>query len=202
MGGDGGGAAVRVEAAAGAQGAAEPETAAQVVAGGAGDAAGGGAGGAAGNVASGAGVGAAVGSVSVGTAEKAWADSEAALKERDARTAELDGEIAEAAKTAESAEALRAEMDELRRQGEEQRVSFELQLAGARNVKVATALLSDYDNDIEKLKEAEPWLFADAAPRQTGKTGLPNAGAASDEGKTVRRWREIAGLPAEKDGEQ
>lgn len=28
----------------------------------------------------------------------------------------------------------------------------------------------------------------------SGTTGLPNAGAASDEGKTLKRWREIAGL--------
>lgn len=68
-------------------------------------------------------------------------------------------------------------------------------------MKAATALIPDYDNDIEKLKDAEPCLFADAAPRQTGRTGLPNAGAATDEGKTVRRWREIAELPAEMDGE-
>ena len=48
-------------------------------------------------------------------ATQARADYEAALKERDARIAELEGEIAEAAKTAEGAEALRKEMDELRR---------------------------------------------------------------------------------------
>lgn len=50
-----------------------------------------------------------------GGADKARVDYEAALKERDERIAELEGEIAEAAKTAESAERLRAEMDELRR---------------------------------------------------------------------------------------
>ena len=88
-------------------------------------------------------------------------------------------------------------MDELRRKGEEQRVGFELQIAGARNVKAARALLPDHDNDIDKLKAAEPWLFGAgvAAPVQAGATGLPNAGAASDEGKTLRRWRSIAGLP-------
>lgn len=197
MGGDSGGAAVRGQAQACAQGAAEPEAAAAQVAD-AGDGAGGAAAAGAGGAASAAGAMAEAGGDAAG---KARADYEAALAERDARIAELEAGIAEAAKTAEGAEALRAEMDELRRQGEEQRVSFELQLAGARNVKAATALLPDYGNDIEKLKEAEPWLFADAAPKQTGKTGLPNAGAASDEGKTVRRWREIAGLPAEKDGE-
>lgn len=108
----------------------------------------------------------------------AGADFEALLAERDAKIAALEGEILEAAKTAEAAEALRAEMDALRRQGEEQRVAFELQMAGARNVKAATALLADYDNDVEKLKAGEPWLFSAVAPAQTGATGLPSAGAA------------------------
>ena len=118
-------------------------------------------------------------------------DYEALLAERDAKIAELEGAIAEAA------EALRAEMDELRRQGEEQRVEFELTMAGARNVRAARALLDEHGGDVSKLKEAEPWLFEGAAPRQGGKTGLPNAGAASDEGKTMKRWREIAGIADE-----
>lgn len=123
---------------------------------------------------------------------KAKSDYEAALAERDARIAELEGEIAEAAKTAEGAEALRKEMDELRRKGDEERVGFELQLAGARNVKAARALLADHDNDIEKLKAAEPWLFSAPA----GATGLPSAGAAgADESTQMSRWRRIAGLP-------
>lgn len=132
---------------------------------------------------------------------KARADYEAALKERDARIAELEGEIAEAAKTAEGAEKLRAEMDELRRKGDEERVGFELQLAGARNVKAARALLPDYENDIDKLKAAEPWLFGAGAtaPEQAGATGLPNAGAASDEGAQMRRWRKIAGIDDEEE---
>ena len=132
---------------------------------------------------------------------KAREDYEAALAERGARIAELEGEIAEATKTTEGAEALRKEMDELRRQGDEQRVGFELQLAGARNVKAARALLADYDNDVEKLKAAEPWLFGTgaAAPAPTGATGLPNAGAATDEGAQMRRWRKIAGIDDEEE---
>lgn len=130
-------------------------------------------------------------------AMQAQKNYEAALAERDARIAELEGEIAEAAKTAEGAEKLRAEMDELRRKGDEERVGFELQLAGARNVKAARALLPDHDGDIEKLKAAEPWLFsASPAPAPTGATGLPSAGAAgADESTQMSRWRKIAGLP-------
>ena len=33
----------------------------------------------------------------------------------------------------------------------------------------------------------------------SGTTGLPNAGAASDEGKTLKHWREIAGLTDDDD---
>lgn len=134
-------------------------------------------------------------------AAKAREDYEAALAERDARIAELEGENAEAAKTAEGAEKLRAEMDELRRRGDEERVGFELQLAGARNVKAARALLGDYENDVDKLKAAEPWLFGAgvSAPAQTGVTGLPNAGAATDEGTTVKRWRRIAGIEGDEE---
>lgn len=117
---------------------------------------------------------------------RARADYEATLKERDERIAELEYEIAEAAKTAE---------------GAEERVGFELQLAGARNVKAARALLSDHDNDIDKLKEAEAWLFGagSSAPAQAGATGLPNAGAATDEGAQLKRWRKIAGIEDEKE---
>lgn len=132
---------------------------------------------------------------------RARADYEAALAERDERIAALEGEIAEAAKTAEAAERLRAEMDELRRRGDEERVGFELQIAGARNVKAARALLADYDNDIDRLRAAEPWLFGAgvAAPAQAGATGLPNAGAATDEGAQMRRWRAIAGIDDEEE---
>lgn len=122
-------------------------------------------------------------------AAKMRADYKAALAERDARIKELEGEIAEAAKTAESAEKMRKKTDKQRHQGEEQRVGFEPQMAGARNVKAARALLSDYDNDIDKLKAAESWLFGadSSAPAQTGATGLPNKGAATDKGAKMQR---------------
>ena len=57
----------------------------------------------------------------VDDANKAREEFGAAHADRDARIAELEGQIAGTAKTAESAEKLRAEMDELRRQGDEQR---------------------------------------------------------------------------------
>ena len=61
--------------------------------------------------------------------------------------------------------------------------------------------LPDHDNDIEKLKAAEPWLFGAGAstPAQTGATGLPNAGAASDEGAQMKRCRKIAGIEGDEE---
>jgi len=127
-------------------------------------------------------------------------DYERQIADRDARIAELEGQVAEAARNAETAEQLRGEIAELKAQGESDRIDFKLQLAGVRNVKAARALLSDHDNDVDKLKEAEPWLFeaggkhAKGGNAGSGTTGLPNAGAASDEGKTLKHRRYIAGL--------
>ena len=127
------------------------------------------------------------------------------IAERDEKIASLEAQVAEAAKSAEAAEQLRGEIAELKAQGESDRIDFKLQLAGVRNVKAARVLLGDHDNDVDKLKEAEPWLFeatgehAKGGNAGSGTTGLPNAGAASDEGKTLKHWREIAGLTDDDD---
>ena len=122
-------------------------------------------------------------------------DWEKAIAERDEKIAALEQQVADAAKSVEAAEKLSAEIDELRKQGESDRIDFKLQLAGVRNIKAARAVLDDHGGDIDKLKEAEPWLFADALAAQPGgRTGLPNAGTSSDEGKTMKRWRKLAGL--------
>ena len=129
-------------------------------------------------------------------------DYEKQIAERDEKIASLEAQVAEAAKNAETAEQLRGEIAELKAQGESDRIDFKLQLAGVRNVKAARALLSDHANDVDKLKEAEPWLFEATgrhAAKGSGTTGLPNAGAASDEGKTLKHWREIAGLTDDDD---
>ena len=128
-------------------------------------------------------------------------DWQSAIKERDGRIAELEAQVAEAAKSAEAADALRGEIAELKAQGEDQRVEFELKLAGCRNVKAARAVLEDHGGDVSALKEAEPWMFADAVSKQAGKTGLPNAGAAKDADRQMKHWREIAGLTDDPDGQ-
>ena len=125
-------------------------------------------------------------------------DWKAAIAERDGRIAELEAQVAEAAKSAEAAEALRSEIAQLKEQGKSARIEFELRLAGVRNVKAARAVLDEHGGDVAALKEAEPWLFSSTAAKpQEGKTGLPNAGTSSDEGKTLARWRRLAGLDDE-----
>ena len=136
-----------------------------------------------------------------GQSQVATPDYEKQIAERDEKIASLEAQVAEAAKNAETADQLRGEIAELKAQGESDRIDFKLQRAGVRNVKAARALLGDHDNDVDKLKEAEPWLFEATGKHAkggsaggSGTTGLPNAGAASDEGKTLKHWREIAGL--------
>ena len=104
-------------------------------------------------------------------------DWEKAIAERDERIAALEQQVADVAKNAEAAEALRGEIAELKAQGDSDRIDFKLQLAGVRNIKAARAVLDDHGGDIDKLKAEEPWLFADASSAQPGgKTGLSNAG--------------------------
>lgn len=47
---------------------------------------------------------------------------------------------------------------ELEVRGESDRIGFQLQLAGVRNVKATRAVLTDPDGDVDALKESEPWL--------------------------------------------
>lgn len=89
-------------------------------------------------------------------------DYERAIAERDERIAALEAQVADAAKSAEAAEELRAQIAELKAQGESDRVDFRLRLAGARNLKAARAVLADHDGDVEALVAAEPWLFSQA----------------------------------------
>ena len=113
----------------------------------------------------------------------------------DRRIESLERKLAKEAANRTAMEALTAKVSELEAESEIQRIEYELKLAGCRSVKDGRALLDDYDGDVDALKEAEPWLFADApAKQQGGKTGLPNAGTAADEGKQMKRWEKLAGL--------
>ena len=102
-------------------------------------------------------------------------DYEKQIAERDEKIASLEAQVAAAAKNAETAEQLRGEIAELKAQGESDRIDFKLQLAGVRNVKAARALLADHDNDVDKLKEAEPG--SSRAPESTPRAAALRAPA-------------------------
>lgn len=108
-------------------------------------------------------------------------DYEKQIAERDEKIASLEAQVAEAAKSAETAE--------LKAQGESDRIDFN---ANVRNVKAARALLGDRGNDVDKLKEAESWLFEAAGKHAKGgnagfgTTGLRNAGASRTGGLATR----------------
>ena len=117
----------------------------------------------------------------------------ALLDAQDERIRELESQVAEAAKSQESADRLAAEIERLRADAAEERVGYELRLAGARNVVAAKALLGEHGGDVSALKAAEPWLFDGGEPAG-GTTGLEPAGAAGGDDSELKRWRGIAGL--------
>ena len=119
------------------------------------------------------------------------AEYRAALADRDKKIAELEAQIADAAKTVESANALAKQIEELKAATDAERVGYELKLAGCRSVRAGRVLLADHKGDMAALKKAEPWLFGDVAG---GATGLEPAGASKGEGDEMRRWYEIAGI--------
>ena len=120
-------------------------------------------------------------------------DYRALLDAQDERIRELESQVAEAAKSQEAADALAKEIERLRANAAEERVGYELRLAGARNVVAAKALLGVHGGDVAALRAAEPWLFEEDKP-QDGSTGLEHAGAAGGDDAELKRWRGIAGL--------
>ena len=123
-------------------------------------------------------------------------DWEKAIAERDEKIAALEQQVADAAKNAEAAEALRGEIVELKAPGESDRIDFKLQLAGVRNIKAARAVLNDHGGDIDALKAEEPWLFVKtpSLPSLEARRDSQRWALSSDEGKTMKRWRKLAGL--------
>ena len=103
------------------------------------------------------------------------------MRAKDDKIAELQAQLDERSKTEEGRAALKAEMEQLKADMADERVTYELRLAGIRDdvaAKAAKALLPDYDGDVTKLKEDCPYLFSEAT--QTGSTGLRPDGGAGD----------------------
>ena len=124
--------------------------------------------------------------------DRAVAEYRAALVDRDKKIVELEAQIADAAKTVESANALAKQIEELKEATDAERIGYELKLAGCRSVRAGRVLLADHKGDMAALKKAEPWLFGDVVGG--GATGLEPAGASKGESDEMKRWMAIAGV--------
>lgn len=74
---------------------------------------------------------------------EATPDYKELLDRQDARIAELEAQVTKVAKSKEFAEALAAEIERVRAETAEEKVAYELRLAGAHNVVAAKALLGE-----------------------------------------------------------
>lgn len=90
---------------------------------------------------------------------------------------ELQSKVDDAAKSEQSAKDLRSEIEKLRSEMAEKDVDHALKMAGCRSVKAARALLGDYDGDIAKLAQENPYLFERQKP--SGATGAKPSGNAT-----------------------
>lgn len=101
------------------------------------------------------------------------------MKARDDKIAELQAKLDEKAKTEEGRDELKKQIEDLKAEVADERLTHKLELAGCRNVKAAKSVLDDYDGDVAKLKEDCPYLFDG---RKAGSTGLMPEG---DAGKAL-----------------
>ena len=107
------------------------------------------------------------------------------IAEKDAKIAELEGKLEEAAKTEEGRADLKAEIDKLRAEQAEERTAHKLEMSGCVDVKAAKARLADFDGDVAKLNEECPYLFG--KDKQTGTTGKKPEGTAGDDDAELDR---------------
>lgn len=95
------------------------------------------------------------------------------------------GEQGDAAKVKADLEALKSELAD-------EKLNAKLSAAGCINPKAAKALLDDYEGDVAKLKDACPYLFAQAPGSNVGSTGgepAPGGKASSIEEKISSVFR-------------
>ena len=112
------------------------------------------------------------------------------IKAKDDEIAELKKKLADASKRAEDGEDALKKVEALERRIEDEKLSHSLQVAGCVDEKAAKARLSDFDGDVDKLKESCPYLFA---AKQAGSTGARHAGTPSPSDELGRMAREAAG---------
>lgn len=119
------------------------------------------------------------------------------IAELQAKIDELQAQAAEAAEQKEKRADFEKQVADLKSELEgakaslaDEKVNHSLEMAGCLNVKMAKAVLEEYGGDVSKLKDACPYLFQS---NQKGSTGLPPAGAPTDDAGLVAKAREAAG---------
>lgn len=111
------------------------------------------------------------------------------MKAKDDEIAELRAQVDELTKTEEGRAEAQKRIDELEQTIKDDRLNFELEKAGCRNLKAGKALLDDYEGSVDKLKEAEPWLFED---EKKGSTGLKPGGTDALKNARLEKARKAA----------
>lgn len=94
------------------------------------------------------------------------------VSEKDKKIAKLEAKVEEASQTEEGRKELLDEIAKLKADIADTTLEADLKVAGCKNVKAARAVLDDYDGDISKLKEKEPYLF-ETEKKITSSGGAP-----------------------------
>lgn len=93
---------------------------------------------------------------------------------------ELTAQVADAAEQKEKRADFEKQVSDLKAELADSKITHSLEMLGCKNVKAAKALLEDYGNDPSKLKEGEPYLFAEEEEHKPkGSTGKKPEGPAS-----------------------
>ena len=106
--------------------------------------------------------------------------------------AKLEAERDAAKAEAEGYKALKAELDEWKHAQEKEKTDAALKAAGCHDVVAAAARLGEFDGDVEKLKEAAPYLFN--STDSTKKTGGNPKGSPDPDDERTKKMRSIMGL--------
>lgn len=115
--------------------------------------------------------------------------------QRDIAKVEAERDAAKA--EAEGYKAFKDEFEKWKADQEAEKTRDALKAAGCHDVVAASARLGEFDGDIEKLKEAAPYLFTSTDNSKS--TGGKPKGTPDPEDERTKRYREIMGLDTEKE---
>lgn len=115
--------------------------------------------------------------------------------QRDIAKVEAERDAAKA--EAEGYKALKDEFEQWKAEQETTKTESALKAAGCHDVVAASARLGEFDGDIEKLKEAAPYLFTSTDNSKS--TGGKPKGTPDPEDERTKKMRETFGLTNEKE---